>query len=219
MLDKIINIKAALHYQKEKSSSNNFERLLYGTVKEKLGVKDSIRFSPAAHFLGRISWHLKDLVFEGNDKLIIAFSADGFDFHTEIDFLNFHLKSRQFYEIAACRLVQGKAVSAQLRISAAKGNRTSFDEKPGRKFQGLEELFNRVYSLELSGEIDKYYSSALHELMDAIKENLIGEFDYIYAALFTLIDKICPGRLMPNYAFPEDRNEPLIIERIKVIND
>ena len=224
MLDKIINIKAALQYQKEKgiynsSEKSSLEEILAGAVKNIPGVKDSIKFSPAAHFLARINWQLKDLALDNGGKLVIAFSIGTFDFRTEVDFLNFHTAARQFYEISSGRIAGNKYIKAQLGISAAKKSKSPVDEKPEVDLPGLNALFNRVFSLELSGEIDKYYSSALHELMDGINGTLIGEFDYINAALFTLIDKISPGKMAPNYVFGDERNEPLIIEKIKVLND
>lgn len=228
MLDKILNIKASLQYQKEKGILNNperhnLEKLLSGTAKHRSGIaagNDSIMFSPGAHFLARINWQLKDLAFDaGGDKLSIAFSIGGYDFHTEIDFLKFHLITRQFYEIKAFRQINNKNVTAQMRISAAKKSKLPKEEKTEVNFPGLDGLFSRVYSLGLSGEIDKYYSSALRELMDGIKETLIGEFDYINAALFTLVDRIAPGKIAPNYVFNDEKNEPIIIENIKVLND
>ncbi|HEX2964050.1 MAG TPA: hypothetical protein VHO43_19785 [Ignavibacteriales bacterium] len=225
MLDKIINIKATLPYQKESGVYNNLEtanleRILAGTVKTTQGSKDSIKFSPAAHFLARINWRLKDLAIDNEGgKLLIAFSAGGYEIHTEIDFLKFHLTARQFYEITGIRVSGGKTARARIRISAAKKGRLPQDEKALLSFPGLDELFKRVFSLELSGEIDKYYSSALPELMDGIRETLITEFDYINGALFTLIDRISPGKMAPNYVYSDERNETLIIEKIKVLND
>jgi hypothetical protein len=225
MLDKIINIKATLLYQKEKDVYNsleraNLEKFLAVTVKNKQGTKDSIKFSPAAHFLARINWRLKDLAFDHDGgKLLIAFSTGGYDINTEVDFLNFHIAVRQFYEITGGTVLKNKIVKARIRISAAKKSKPPQDEKAILSFPGLDELFKRIYSLELSGEIDKYYSSALPELMDGIGETLVAEFEYINGALFTLIDRISPGKIAPNYVFGDDRNEPLIIEKIKVLND
>ncbi|MCU7494021.1 MAG: hypothetical protein HF314_02735 [Ignavibacteria bacterium] len=229
MLDKIINIKATPQYQKEKGIYNNLEgsnleKILDGTVKNLQGSsnssKDSIKFSPAAHFLARLGWRLKDLAFESADRLLISFTAGGFDVRTEVDFLNFHAAARQFYEISSSRALEGQSIRAQIGISAAKKSKSQPDEKAAVDFPGLQQLFGRIFQLELSGEIDKYYSLALRELMDGIKETLIEEFDYINGALFTLIDRISPGKLAPKYVFlGDERNEPLIIEKIKVLND
>ncbi|MGE5432435.1 MAG: hypothetical protein ACM3QX_15240 [Syntrophomonadaceae bacterium] len=225
MLDKIINIKASPQYQKEKGIYNNLERdnlekILAGTVINSQGTKDSIKFSPAAHFLARINWQLKDLAFDNDGgKLFIAFSMGGYDIHTEVDFLKFHITLRQFYEITSSRILNNKYIKAQIRISAVKKSKSAMSEKAVLNFPGLDELFSRVYALELSGEIDRYYSSALPELMDGITETLIAEFDYINGALFALIDRISPGKMAPNYVFGDSRDETLIIEKIKVLND
>lgn len=225
MLDKIINIKATLPYQKERGVYNNLEtanleRILAGTVKTTQGSKDSIKFSPAAHFLARINWRLKDLAIDNEgSKLLIAFTMGGYEIHTEIDFLKFHVTPRQFYEITSTRVSGSKTIRARIRISAARKSKHAQEEKALLSFPGLDELFKRVHELGLSGEIDKYYSSALPELMDGIKETLMAEFDYIYDALFTLIDRISPGKIASNYVFSNERDEKLIIEKIKVIND
>ncbi|HEX2865807.1 MAG TPA: hypothetical protein VHO03_02135 [Ignavibacteriales bacterium] len=226
MLDKIVNIKNTLPYLKEKDVYNslekaNLERILAGTVKTaQAGAKDSIRFSPAAHYLARINWRLKDLAIDQDGgKLFIALSAGGYDIHTELDFLNFHITARQFYEITSISPAGNKTALVRLRISAAKKSKFTQDEKIMAGFPGLDELIGRIYSLELTGEIDKYYSPALKELMDGIKETLIGEFDYINAALFTLVDRIAPGKMATNYVFNDENSEPIIIEKIKVLND
>lgn len=219
MLDKIINIKPGLLLNKGDGSYSGLNKFFHGGHLNQLIVHDSIRFSPAAHYISKINWQLKELSFSGNEKLSVGFSTGGFEFHTEIDFLKFYINSRLFYDITYVMMVQGINSKTTLRLSVKKDNQFPQEDLQIMNLLGLKSVFGRISALEMAGEINRSDSVVLGELMDGIRDNLAREFEYINTVLFTLIDKIFPDKLSGRLIFPDDNTEPVTIEKIAVIND
>lgn len=218
MLDKIINIKPEYRYKEGSGSNFGFQKFYQNAGQHRIVFQDSISFSPAAIFLSKINWQLRDIEVASNTKMSLIFSTFDFEFHAEIDFLNFYNEPRHYYSINKSFLSIGKKMKLLLRMAANK-NIIRIDENVERmNLNGLDRLFERIYNLEISGEIDKYDSSVLRDLMDGIDEDIINEFNFINTAFFTLVSKLGNFKFLDNYNFNNERTEPVIIEKITAIN-
>lgn len=218
MLDKIINIKPEYRYKEGSGSHFGFQKFLQNSGGNKFLYHDSISFSPAAIFLTKINWQLKDIDLAPNKKLSLIFSTYDFEFSTEIDFLEFYSDPRHYYNITKDFLTFGKKIRLMIRMSTRK-NPFHLDENIERvNLSGLDRLFERIYNLEISGEIDKYDSSVLRDLMDGIHDDILNEFNFIDTAFYTLVSKLGTFKIFDNYNFNNERTEPIIIEKITAIN-
>lgn len=217
MLDKIINIKPNFGYKEGKGRHPGFQKYFQTANYNKSAFHDSISFSPAAIFLSKVNWNLKEIDILTKEKINLIFSISEFEFKTEIDFLTLYSEPRHFYTISKDYSAPGNTMRLILNLSAQK-NIITLNENIDRVFlNGLDKLFGRMLALEICGEIDKYDSSALRNLMDGIDDEIALEFEYINTALFTLVNKL-GNKIIENYSFQNERVEPIIIEKITALN-
>lgn len=216
MLDRIINIKTELNYKSSGQSGSPGRQK--GFFTGKVSANDSISFSPAVHYLSRINWRLKDISYNGKDKIKLIFYVAEFEFNAEIDLLRFYSENRQFFDIV--KDLSGSAANQKviLTVSVTKQDYQLRDDIQVMELNGLRTLFKRITFLEIKNEINKHDSIALKNLMDEISFNIIKEFEYINTAFFTLVEKLVPGNNLQGHKF-EDLNEPVIIEKIKVLTN
>jgi hypothetical protein len=218
MLERIINIKPEFKYRDGRGSGFGFQKFFQTANQNRTVFHDSISLSPAAVFLSKINWQLKEMTISSKEKLNIIISVSDFEFGTELDFLSFYSTQRQYFDVAKIFISAAKSFRLLLNISAKKNRLKINDNLERIPLSGLTKLLDRIFSLEINGVIDKYDSLALRDLMDGIDEDIINDFNYINNALYTLVSKIGNFNLPENYLFNDDRTEPIIIEKITAIN-
>lgn len=219
MLDRIINIRSDFQFKSGSRKHSGLEKLFFADHDGRSGVHDSMNFSPAANLLARVNWGVKDVKVSGSDRISVIFIIEGFEFHAEFDRHSFYVEPRQFYSIIKTNEQQGRKIKTLLRISIKKEKLAITDNPEPKSINGIRKLFDRIFALELSGEIDKYDSSALKTLFDGINDSLSGEFEYINGVFFSLIDKLSSHKLVENFIFASDHSDHIVIEKITAIND
>ncbi|MGE5362972.1 MAG: hypothetical protein ACM3SM_02495 [Bacteroidota bacterium] len=215
MLEKIDIIKPDINYH---GSGHNAYTAPYKHMLHKEGnLHDSIRFSPAARLLTKIGWQLKEVTFSSNEKLLLVFVAEQFEFETEVDFLRITRDLRQYYRINMRNTGTYSLVSVNL--SVAKGRYNQDEDIRPVKLKGIRKLFDRILALGLSGSIDKYEISALATLIEGLEEAMTDEFIFINSALYNLINKLSNNKLPSGLVFKEDNKDYIIIDKVAAIND
>ncbi len=213
MLEKIVNINNNQPYKGGKKSNGNFEKFISKTYAEKNFGKDSIIFSPAAVYLSRINWLLKDVSYPADEKIIIEFVIDGFDFKTEIDLVTFATASYQEYTITKKNSSLVKKNSSLVKLKVLKNKIQKSDVFYSNGFKGLKTLFTRVENLNLSSSFDKDESHSINYLLDGISDDIILEFENINNSLLTFINKLGKFDFVKELKFADD-HEPMIIEKV-----
>ncbi len=213
MLEKIVNINHSQPYKGGKKNSGNFEKFISNTYSEKSLGRDSIVFSPAAVYLSRINWLLKDVSYPSEEKIFIEFMIDDFDIKTEIDLVTFATASYQEYTIIKKNKSLVKNLSSLVKLKVLKNKIEKSDEFYSNGLRGLKTLFDRVESLKLSSSFDKDDSYSINYLLDGILSDLIREFESINNSLLTFINKLGKYDFVKELKFNNEL-EPVIIEKV-----
>ncbi|MGD8777650.1 MAG: hypothetical protein PVH88_01665 [Ignavibacteria bacterium] len=213
MLEKIININSNQPYKGGKKSKGNFENFISKTYAEKNFGKDSIIFSPAAVYLSRINWLLKDVSYPADEKIVIEFIIDKFDFKTEIDLLTFAAAGYQEYTVIkkGSSLVRKNSSLVKLKVLKSKTQKSDVFNSNG--FAGLNTLFNRIENLKIASSFDKNDSYSISYLLDGILDDIFKEFESINNSLLTFISKLGKYDFGKELKF-ENELEPIIIEKV-----
>ncbi len=219
MLEKIINIKPDFHYKSKGVKNPYSDKYAELAGLNRNSYHDSIEFSPAAVFLSKINWKLKNKTSQSGEKLNLIFYIKDLEFSTEIDFVNFYNETRQSYKILKAAEFRNKKINIELTVTVKKEKISIENNIENVKIIALNKLFERILSLEMIGEIDKYESSALKDLKDGIEEEVIAEFDFINNAVFTLTNKLGKSKLIENFIFPAELSEKVTIEKFTAADE
>lgn len=217
MLDRIINIKTDLNL------SQNGNPFLQGktyskTADGKFIPYDSIIFSPAAHYLARVQWKLKEIEKISKSKVRVNFLFSGFEFQTEIDFLKLFSLSREFFKVIK-EPVDDTDTSKTLVHLSVKKNKIIYMNNPRIvSLNYLNVLFERINELDIKDELNKYDCYALGEIMNDLTDGINKEFQYIISVLYTFIEKLNNLGTNQNYQFKSSDEELVTIEKIIKIN-
>lgn len=217
MLDRIINIKTDLNYTSGHGRKIQ-DRAYHGDIHSHLQLKDSIRFSPAAVFLSKINWKLREIRRKGKEKLNLLFTIDDLEFLTEIDLLNFYAANRQVYCVTRSFDQAKPAFKIIMHFSARKKSRLNENDITYMKLTGIPALFSEAFPLQMNRNNDEIYEN-IYALADNLKPDIEGEFDYINSALIVLNDKLGGGNFLNKFNFENDFKDSIILEKITAIND
>ncbi|HEX3072822.1 MAG TPA: hypothetical protein VHP30_04335 [Ignavibacteriales bacterium] len=213
MLDKIENISQNAPYSGGNNPKQNSDKNFYREFEQRMSAQDKIKLSPAAYYLTRINWQIKDLNYKTSDKVSIAFIANNLEFETEVDFLLFYNEKRQKFIIS--RLLEedgGKKYS--FFISVKKKAVVINEDAEVSQLNAISGMFDKALLLEIIEYEYKPESVFIEELLTGMKQNLEKEFDYVVSTLFTLLYKLKNYKIIDNYKFEEDKEEAFIIEKI-----
>lgn len=214
MLDKIENINQNAPYSGgNKPQQNSDKGFFYKEFTQKMSAQDKIRFSPAAYYLTKINWQIKDLTYKTSDKVAITFIANNLEFETEVDFLLFYNEKRQ--KITISRILEeegGKKYSVYMSIK--KKMIAINEDAEVNQLAYISGMFDKALRLEILEYEYKPESVFIEELLSGLKTNLEKEFDYVVSTLFTLLYKLKNYKIIDNYKFEEDKEDPFIIEKI-----
>lgn len=213
MLDKIENISQNSPYSGGNKPPQNSDKNFYKEFVQKLSAQDKIKFSPAAYYLTKINWQIKDLAYKTSDKVTITFLANNLEFETEVDFLLFYNEKRQKFVIS--RIMEeegGKKYSFQ--ISVKKKAVIINEDAETNQLANIGVMFDKALRLEIMEYDYKPESVFIEELLTGLKSVLEKEFDYVVSTLYTLLYKLKNYKIIDNYKFEEDKEDSFLIEKI-----
>ncbi len=214
MLDKIENINPNSPYSGGNKPTQGSDKGFHKEFEQRMSFQDRIRFSPAAYYLTKINWQIKELLYKANEKVYIAFSASNFEFETETDFHTFYTERRQNFLITQLLETDEGQKKYSFRISVKKKIITLNEEADVNHLPYLNEMFKKALRLDITDYEYKPESVYIEELLTGLSVNLEKEFDYILSTLYTLLYKLKNFKLADNYRFEEDKEETIIIEKI-----
>ncbi|MFH0734182.1 MAG: hypothetical protein V1773_07745 [bacterium] len=214
MLDKVLNINANKPYADKKTAVRTYEKFVRDPHTREFFPKDSIVFSPAAVYLSKLNWFVKEVKFTTDNKVHLVFYISEFEFQTNIDFLNFYSNIRQEFKINKKNIGDYKDSLLSVNLSIKKQEVVINDSIENYRLTGVKNLFSRINNMNLGTKLKRTDSYALNGLIDGIKEELTYEIEQIQSAVYTFIQKFDKFKFNENYIFEDDGSDILIIERI-----
>ena len=213
MLEKIININSNQPY-KGKKKSGNFEKFLNKPQIEKVFGKDSISFSPGALYLSKINWQLKEIDYPAEEKVVVQFIIDEFEFTSEVDFVNFYTNNYQKYKVNKKKVDQWEKTKALVEFKVYKGQLMLEDNYSAFQPNAIRSIFKKISNSPMEIEDSHKYSDLLY----GIEDDLVLEFQLITNHLYTFINKMGKYNIVNDYVFNLADEKPITLEKITAIN-
>ena len=214
MLEKIVNINSNNPYGGSKKKSGNFEKFLNKRNIEKEFGRDSISLSPGAIYLSRINWQLKEINYQGDEKVVVEFIIDGFDIFAEVDFVNFYTNSWQKFKVVKKHSDSWENKKSLIVFDVHKGQIMLEDDRRLVELSALKKIFEKISNSVSDDGSDIYYG----RLIESLKEELTLEFQIITNHLYTFINKLRKYNIVNEFVFNIEHEEPVRIERVTAIN-
>lgn len=212
MLGKVYNINTSVSWDKNRHVFYHNDNPKVVNRSKPLN-NDSLTVSAAFSYLKSISWLIKDLKKVKNDKLLILFNFNGFDFRTEIDLNTLDAFKHQSFEIEkddTHEVIYFKA-NVTLLVQLNHLNKSKRFEESNLAY--LSSLFSRLDNQGMSSNTlsaDNYQNEFL---IGDYSSSLLGEFRNIITGLSIFIEKFSGSGFQFN---PLRETEELIrIEKIK----
>jgi len=216
MLGGIENIKAGFDFKGGVHSG--YERFRYLPVSNNPGGNDSVKFSPAAHYMSKVHWQVKQIRSMGKERVYLEFLLEDFEFHTEIDYIKLYNEPYHSLEIIKqAGINENKKYLLKMQMRKRKAYPLKEDEAV--KLKSLSTLFERIFEMKIEGAFDRSDSSALAHLTDGLAEKLENEFYFIFGLILTFVEKMGIIKVDGNLNFVQPDSDPLIIEKIVTINE
>ena len=214
MLEKIANINANNPYNGGKSKSGSFEKFLNKPHVERELGKDSISFSPGALYLSRINWQLKDVSYQGDEKILVEFIIDGFDINAEVDFVDFYNNSRQKFKVSHKHAEEGYSPKALIVFDVHKGQVMLEDDRRLVELTALKRIFEKI-----SDSISEYdVNFDYNNFIEGLQDDLTVEFQIITNHLYTFINKLGKYNIVNEFVFSRENEDPIRIQKVTAIN-
>jgi hypothetical protein len=188
MLERIANISLESDFRKSRRGNkySKYKSGLYSGAT--FDVNDSISFSPASKYLSRANWLLKEFHQSKEGKIIIEFNYAGFAFDVSLDLETLGTINSIVYKISKNGIDNPfeKKISATFKVTIGEGS----NGHPLQKgLKGLEQLFYRFNSLELSNELNSYNYELIDTLLEGMYSLLQNDFEYLNNTLLQFLEK------------------------------
>lgn len=220
MLEKIINIKPAVSYQGgKKSYSSSYEKFLNKPFARNAFGADSLAFSPAAVFLSKIDWRLKEIDISENEKLKINFYIENIEFETNIDFSEIENLSERKYLVSKNLENTDEKKRAEFIILLKKDKIALTENYLNDELNGINNFLQRIFISDFSFTLTSNDGYLINDLLSGIEDKLREEFNNIDSALFTFLNKLEKFPPIKNINFEEGTFEPMKVEKIKIYRD
>lgn len=213
MLDRVENINSDPSNRNNRRTS--YERFIKKPIIQEIFGNDSMVFSPAAIFLAKLNWHLREISYPSADKIFVDFFIDNLHFQTEIDLLVFYNKNRQTINIAKYSTGKSQNKHYSVFLDFYKNNVILSDDYEKKEFKALNLFFQRIEEMDVNKRLVN--ESYIYKLI--LGNNIYqihDEIRYIFNSLFTFIWKLGKFGTIKNYKFQDDYLEVIQIEEIKV---
>lgn len=215
MLDRVLNIKTGIGIRGEERAASYEKFVSTPAMKEAFG-KDSIIFSPAALYLAKLNWQLREINYPTKDKVFLDFYIGDFHFQIEIDFLIFYSRNRQTLHISRIKKPVDKRKRYSTFLSVRKDKLRLMEEYLEADLEGIKILFDRIIDFDTNNRLAENTTQDNQRLLAGIETRLYSDLQYIFAAIFTFIDKLGKFNVIKNHKFSDEVSEQVIIENIKV---
>ena len=191
-----------------------FEKFLNKPHIEREMGKDSISFSPGALYLSRINWQLKEISYQGEEKVLVEFIIDGFDIYAEVDFVDFYTNSRQKFKVSQKHTDEWDTKKALIIFDVQKGQVMLEDDRRLEELSALKRIFEKI-SNSLS-EYDDTFD--YNNFIEGLKDELTLEFQIITNHLYTFINKLGKYNIVNEFVFNRENEDPIRIQKVTAIN-
>lgn len=189
MLERISNISLETDFKKSKKGRySNFKGKLYANTS--FEINDSISFSPASKYLSRANWILKEFHQPSDENVVVEFIYSGFFFEVSVNLLSINEIDAVTYIIRKENSIisEYNPITTTLRVGVGVGENNS--SLPLQKeLKGLEQLFQRLSSLNLKSELNIYNYELIDTLLEGIYSLLQSDFTYLNNVLFNFLEK------------------------------
>lgn len=187
MLERIVNISAGSDY-KNSSKPNRFNKSSRYLSTFSSSLPDSISLSPATAFLSTINWRLKRIT-KSNDKIIINFEFDGYDFTAYVSQNEFHFQNNFEYDIKKIFEKLTERFEVQTLILCQHNIKNSDKLDPKFHLTVLSEMIYRFIDLSHYSYSISVDNSEVKKIFSDMEYALCREFDYINTCLLSFLEK------------------------------
>lgn len=189
MLEQIINITPGSDFKRTRNTKG-FVRIKNKGSFNKFVFNDTFVFSPAAQYLSRLNWQLKEIHVFPNEKVFLSFITSNFEFHITLDLSKVSYSDYINYTVICEREYAGKPRKLLLNLSIGLEEIKYTEKIRPIEFGALEALIGRMLPYAASNELVKLTELELMRFADGLENGLKDEFGYLNILLFTLIYKI-----------------------------
>jgi hypothetical protein len=187
MLERIVNISAGSDY-KNSSKPNRFNKSSRYLSTFSSSLPDSISLSPATAFLSTIHWRLKKIT-KSNNKIIINFEFDGYDFTAYVNQNEFHFQNNFEYDIKKIFEKLTRRFEVQTLILCPHNIKNSDKLDPKFHLTVLSEMIYRLIDLSHYSYSISVDNSEVKKIFSDMEYALCQEFDYINTCLLSFLEK------------------------------
>lgn len=212
MLNGIINIAAGSDFKNASKPDRNLKNNRLASYHMYEG-QDSISISPAYGYLSKHKWKVNELNVE-DEKLSMSFSLQGFEFSVVIPLRQMNQLTNIEYSVLAEKLEEGvsRRVAVNFLVNISKIN---YEEKQhGASLKNLEAFFNRLFYLNLKGEIGLNERKVIESILEGFAESIQSEFDSINNGLFIFVEKYFKLKLSGFNSKPQS-NDKVFVTKIR----
>jgi hypothetical protein len=189
MLEQIINITPGSDFKKTRNTKG-FVRIKNKGSFNKLVFNDTFVFSPAAQYLSKLNWQLKEIHVFPNEKVFLSFVTSNFEFHITLDLSKVSYLDYINYTVICEREYGFKLRKLLLNLSVGIEEILYSEKIMPIEFGSLETLIGRMLPFTVDNELVKMREAELFRFVEGLEEGLKEEFGYLNVLLFTLIYKI-----------------------------
>lgn len=189
MLEQIINITPGSDFKKTRNTKG-FVRIKNKGSFNRLVFNDTFVFSPAAQYLSKLNWQLKEIHVFPNEKVFLSFVTSNFEFHITLDLSKVSYLDYINYTVICEREYGSKLRKLLLNLSVGIEEILYSEKIMPIEFGSLETLIGRMLPFTVDNELVKMQEAELFRFVEGLEEGLKEEFGYLNVLLFTLIYKI-----------------------------
>ena len=146
MLEQIVNISAGSDFKKSRNTKG-YVRILNKGSFNKFVFNDTFVFSPAAQYLSRLNWQLKEIHVFPNEKVFLSFVTSNFEFHITLDLSKVSYLDYINYTVICEREYYSKLRKLLLNLSIGIEEITYTEKVKPIEFDSLEQLIQRMLPL------------------------------------------------------------------------
>ncbi|HED08913.1 MAG TPA: hypothetical protein ENI57_12395 [Ignavibacteria bacterium] len=217
MVDKINKINTGSDFSKSRGPKI-YRAGIHSKYKPAFDRHDSVDISPAFKYLIHVHWRLKNFKYDTDEKLFIDFIVSGIEFQLTVDLMNFNKLSSFNYRLYK-EIVNGTKKCKIACDVTSKIEWINYDHNSELiNFSALNIFFNRIFDQNIYNGLtndDQYF---IDDLVDGIIQGIKNEFVQLNNQVLIFFDRLTGKRIPNNLLTIEDNLEPILINKIKIID-